>query len=401
MKTLQGKGKVSGVTLIKLLVVLALLATVHQAAAQGARFFRITGPAATKITAFLNNGSLVWSNALTGTNFTIQTTTSLPGKTNWVDYVQLPVTNVINTNQIISFNAPIGMAFIPAGQFTMGDTFNDTEPVTGTVATNASPTNIYVSSFYMDVNLVSYAQWQSVYNYATNHGYGFDNPGAGRATNHPVQTVSWYDCVKWCNARSQQAGLTPVYYTNSDLTAVYTNAGNLSYYGAVVYVNWSANGYRLPTEAEWEKAARGGLSGKRFPWGDTISQSQANYWGYTNSRNVSYDFGPSGNNPAFTNGAVPYTSPIGYFAPNGYGLYDMAGNVREWCSDYYGTPYGQPTTTNPTGPAVETISIPNAYRIFRGGGSGGPSIYAECGYRQHYYPTYVDSGIGLRCVRSH
>jgi len=75
------------------------------------------------------------------------------------------------------------------------------------------------------------------------------------------------------------------------------------------FVNWTAKGYRLPTEAEWEKAARGGLNGQRFPWGNIISESLANYWG-TNT--YSYDLGPNGYNAAFTNGITPYTSPVGY-----------------------------------------------------------------------------------------
>src|SRR5205814_8262769 len=105
------------------------------------------------------------------------------------------------------------------------------------------------------------------------------------AASHPVQTVKWFDTIKWCNARSQQAGLTPVYYMDMNLTQVYSN-------GEVTpYVNWTANGYRLPTEAEWEKAARGGLSGQRFPWGNLISESLANYAGDTNT--YSYDWGPN------------------------------------------------------------------------------------------------------------
>ena len=151
-----------------------------------------------------------------------------------------------------------------------------------------------------------------------------------------MQTVDWYDVVKWSNARSQQAGLTPVYYTDAGLTQVYTN-GDVD----AVYVNWAASGYRLPTEAEWEKAARGGLSGQRFPWGDTISESQANYYGDTTD--YSYDLGPNGYNANLRYRAeLPTRVRWDHFAANGYGLYDMAGNVLEWCWDWYGTPYGQP-----------------------------------------------------------
>jgi formylglycine-generating enzyme required for sulfatase activity len=259
---------------------------------------------------------------------------------------------------------------------------------------NAIPTNVTVSAFYMDVNLVTYNEWQSVYSWATNNGYGFVNAGAGKATNHPVQSVDWYDCVKWCNARSQQAGLTPVYYTDTNLTQVYTNGevdiGNSN-------VDWTANGYRLPTEAEWEKAARGGLSGQRFPWGNTISESQANY----RSAGVSgYDMGPVGPlgyNINFYTGMNPFTSPVGYFAPNGYGLYDMAGNVSEWCWDWYGTPYAG--GSDPHGPASKGIGI----RVLRGGGYSLHAHEQRCAYRNYVSvgPSDVYNLFGFRCVMGH
>jgi len=277
---------------------------------------------------------------------------------------------------------PQGMALIPAGTFSMGDSLDGESDATPT-------TNITVSAFYMDINLVSYAQWQSVYFWATNHGYGFVNAGAGKAANHPVQMVDWYDSVKWSNARSQQTGLVPAYYTDVGFTQVFTNGDS----GTTVYLNLTNNGYRLPAEAEWEKAARGGLSGQRFPWGNVITENLANYEGATAS--YSYDLGPNGYNTAFTNGVVPYTSPVGYFAPNGYGLYDMAGNVEEWCWDWYGTPYGQPTNTNPTGPAT------GSDRMLRGGHWSNNANFARCANRNDFNPSDVGPFIGFRCVRGH
>jgi formylglycine-generating enzyme required for sulfatase activity len=250
---------------------------------------------------------------------------------------------------------------------------------------NAGTVTVFVSGFYVDTNLVSFAQWSSVNGYAISNGYHFDNAGIGKGTNHPVVAVNWYDAVKWCNARSQQAGLTPVYYTNAGMTIVYTNGDTDS-----VYPNWTNNGFRLPTEAEWEKAARGGLSGQRFPWGMTIAESQANYVGNTN---IPYDLGPNGYNPVGNTGSPPFTTPVGSFAPNGYGLYDMAGNAYQWCWDWYGTPYAG--GSDPHGPATGTS------RVLRGGDWDDTADDARTGVRSLIGPSSALVYWGMRCVRNY
>ena len=278
---------------------------------------------------------------------------------------------------------PPGMALIPAGTFQMGDTFNEGEYYELPVHP------VYVSAFYMDKYEVTLALWSAVSAWSTTRGYSYDYPGAGKATNHPVLNIDWYDMVKWCNARSKREGRVPAYYTDAALTQVYTN-------GQVApYVNWNA-GYRLPTESEWEKAARGGASGHRFPWSnvDTITENQANYYSDTNE--YAYDLGPTqGYNPAFEDGDTPYTSPVGSFAPNGYGLYDMAGNAWEWCWDYAGT-YPSNFQTDPRGPATDQGSG----RVGRGGNWNYYPVDCRNSYRYGNSPTYTASNIGFRCVIS-
>ena len=273
---------------------------------------------------------------------------------------------------------PPGMVLIPAGSFVMGDTFGEAWSDELPLHTN------YVSAFYMDTNLVSYALWQQVYNWAIANGYSFDNAGSGKAANHPVQSMTWYDAVKWCNARSEQEGRGPAYYTDAGLSVRY-RAGQVA-----AYVSWSS-GYRLPTEAEWEKAARGGASGHRFPWADTdnISHSQANYYAGTSyPYNLSY---PTTYHPTFATGSYPYTSPVGYFAANGYGLYDMAGNVWQWCWDWYGS-YPSGSQTDPRGPASGSL------RVFRGGSWAYGAIYCRAAYRYGYSPTFRSGNLGFRSV---
>ena len=277
---------------------------------------------------------------------------------------------------------PPGMVLIPAGSYTMGNSVGDDD-----LWYPAAPVTVNVSAFYMDVNLVSYSQWQSVYFWALGHGYEFFYNGSGKAANHPVHSLSWYDCVRWCNMRSEQAGKTPMYYTDAGLTQVFRY--NME---TTIYTKWTANGYRLPTEAEWEKAARGGLSGERFPWGAPITDHLANY----NGQYYGYDLAPVGHNAAVAYGGLPYTSPIGYFAPNGYGLYDMAGNLFQWCWDWYAPTYAG--GSDPHGPAEGSPSdFP--HRIVRGGSWDSYFSFLRCASRIPSRPDATDHYTGFRCVR--
>jgi len=250
---------------------------------------------------------------------------------------------------------------------------------------------VFVSAFYMDRYEVTKSLWDTVKAWNGGNGYDYLYAGSGKAANHPIQTISWYDAVKWCNARSEMEGLTPCYYTDAGFATIYKT--NLT----EPYVNWDANGYRLPTEAEWEKAARGGASGQRFPWlnGNTIDHSRANY--YASPSSFSYDVNPTEEyHPVFALGDFPYTSPVGYFAANGYGLYDVAGNVWEWCWDWQDSSWysnAAATQDDTRGPTSGTV------RVYRGGSWFFYADNARCANRGHALPSVAVDDIGLRCVR--
>ena len=332
------------------------------------------------ITSFERGGQIVFTPVQGATNYQVSVASSLTGA--WsvvVESIPPAAANSITTTvslagasafyRVFAFTnsgtAPSGMVLVPAGVNT------GTDPDFGAYSlTNAE-------AFYMDKYEVTNAQWDQVYDWAVTNGYTFDNAGSGKATDHPVHSVSWYDCVKWCNARNQKDGREPVYYTDAGLTQVY-KTGEVS----EPYVKSLANGYCLPTDVQLEYAARGGVANRRFPWGDsdTIQHARANYYsdggyGYDTSSTRGY-------HPTYNDGTYPYTSPVGSFATNGYGLCDMAGNVWEWCYDWY--------------PEYD-----GSYRVYRGGswnsyarhcrvagrsGSGPGSSYYSIGFRAVLHP---------------
>jgi formylglycine-generating enzyme required for sulfatase activity len=301
---------------------------------------------------------------------------------------------------------PTNMAWIPPGSLQMGNCMSTEEGDEDELPVHT----VYVDGFYMDRYLVTKALWDEVHAWAVEHGYDFLEDDFGRATNHPVVNVNWYDALKWCNARSEKEGRVPAYYVGDGYQNVLRTR---ELFQRNYWVMWNA-GYRLPTEAEWEKAARGGISGKRFPWGDTISWGNANYFANVYdpiwNRGYIYDVNPKeGHHPDYVGGIVysssRFTSPVGAFAPNGYGLYDMAGNVFQWCWDLYDNKYscGSTNQFNPRGPSLDERAGMES-RVIRGGGwssdarccrtSSRDSAWAQSTW--YNYPWLTSPG--FRCV---
>ena len=327
-----------------------------------------------------------------------------PWRRSWQGFelIDAPVSGTIYTAKPPRFyrfaadTASPGMVLVDEGSFVMGWT---------NIAEDSYPEHtVEIDAFYMDKYEVTVAQWHDVRAWANGNGYPDLTNGLDDFAlyNHPVTQITWYDAVKWCNARSEREGLTPVYYVSRDMYAgnVYrTGETNLG----IWQVNWHANGYRLPTEAEWEKAARGGLSGHYFPWRSRgggyeshVNGSKANYWDsgdpFADSSPVGfYQGGQYGTRADFDSLDVADMA-------NGFGLHDLAGNVAEWCWDWHlNIYYENSPAANPRGPQS------GAFRIVRGGSWFSPAYRMRCFARDSLAPdnrTLPVGHVGLRCVRS-
>ncbi len=242
---------------------------------------------------------------------------------------------------------PEGMVLIPAGEFEMGIDSSDIpdlvqwakrfrDSVTASLFVDETPRHtVYLDAFYMDIYEVTNAQYQKFMDSTGHAEPQYWNESGSNAPQQPVVAITWHD--------------------------------------AVAYAEWA--GKRLPTEAEWEKAARGGLVGKRYSWGDEISRDDANY------------------NDIGGKDVWSFTSPVGSFAANGYGLYDMAGNMWEWCADWYDEGYyANSPRNNPLGPDS------GSHRVLRGGSwHHGPYALRVAG-RDFDNPASVGSRVGFRCI---
>ncbi len=228
------------------------------------------------------------------------------------------------------------MALIPAGDFLMGsdDGDSDEKPVH----------TVYLDAFYLDKYEVTNAQFKK-----------FLEANPQWRKDRIARKYHDGDYLNDWNGMNYPSG-------EADHPVVY-----VSWYAAATYAQWA--GKRLPTEAEWEKAARGGLAGKKYPWGDSVDSSKANY-----------------------NRPVGSTTLVGKYPPNGYGLYDMACNVWEWCSDWYDKNYySSSPSNNPPGAAS------GQFRVVRGGSWASRSIDMRAASRDYSKPNVTADNIGFRC----
>ena len=265
---------------------------------------------------------------------------------------------VVLLTAAFSYSAPLLNVVVPDDRFVRinGGTFIMGSPMDEPGRfSNEHQRQVTVSSFYMMKSGVTQAEYLELMGI---------NPSYFRGPNLPVERVSWFDAIEFCNRLSERKGLR----------AVYTIDGK--------NVTWdrSANGYRLPTEAEWEFAARAGTITPFFT-GNNITTGQANY---------------DGNRPYNNNARGVFrqrTTPVGSFAPNSFGLYDMHGNVGEWCWDW-NTEYARGPQINPAG------AVFGSHRVFRGGSWNHAADFLRSARRGGALPTERGAFLGFRLVRN-
>jgi len=269
--------------------------------------------------------------------------------------VSLCVTGIVQADPTPPVNSSVAatkpfMLTIPAGTFTRAD---------GRV--------VRLSSFSMSATEIPWALWHAVRTWGEAHGYELC-AGSGQKT-LPVGNVSWFDAVKWCNALSEMVGRKPVYYTDAEHQHVY-RTGKEALTDACV--DWQADGFRLPTEAQWEYACRAGTT-TNYYWGDDATGTHGDDCAWHNNAQT-----PDG-----------ITHPIGELKPNAFGLYDMSGNAAEWCWDWYSPQYDAANLRDPHGVAT------GRWRVLRGGSVALDSDVGSA-TRHFTYPWYQVYDTGLR-----
>ncbi len=282
---------------------------------------------------------------------------------------------------------PSGFSYIPASSFGMGSP--ESERVI--VRTSSEPIDpsdetlhqaILTRGFFIGQTEVSFAEWTAVRNWGLENGYedlpvgqsgGPDPGGQPNPSTHPLTLVSWFDVIKWLNAKSERDRLVPCYTING---AIYREGE------ANPKCDFEASGYRLPTESEWEYACRAG-SPEAFYTGPIQEPDSVPL--DPNLDQAGWYQGNSGNDTR----AVGDPSK----AENDFGLRDMHGNVVEWCWDWYG-PYAAPEMIDPTGPSSGEL------RVARGGAFSSLAAQCRSAYRSKLTPSLTSDSVGFRIVRT-
>jgi len=246
------------------------------------------------------------------------------------------------------------MVFVEGGSFMMGSNYGDPD--------EKPEHGVRISSFLIGKCQVTQELWESVMR---------NNPSSLKGANRPVESVNWYDAIEFCDELSRKEGLTPCY--RKEMIAKEGFFSRLvGVQEEVVICDFSANGYRLPTEAEWEYAARGGNKSKGYKYSGS-NDLDAVGWYNKNSGDQTKD--------------------VSGKRPNELGIYDMSGNVWEWCWDWYGD-YGSSSQTDPRGPNSGSA------RVFRGGSWINDAEFCRVAYRYYSGPVSRDDDYGFRLART-